>query len=81
MVPTPYIYLPLPAKCAIDYLDAQGYGNRNIERLDRYLDHYFKVYGQVCDQDTRFSCHRIAIRRFSLEGADLVGTIANSVIA
>jgi len=69
------MYLPLPAKCAIDFLDAQGYGDRNIAKLESYLDHYFKVYAQSCDEHTRYSCHHIAIQRFSLEGADTNGSL------
>lgn len=78
MGPTPYRYLPVPAKCAIDYLDAQGFGHRSIAKLDAYLAHYFTVYGQACDEQTRFSCHHIAMRRFSLQGDDLAGCIATS---
>lgn len=73
MGPTPYQYLPNPAKCAIEYLDAQGYGNRTIEKLDQYLEHYFKAYGEICHEQTRYSCHHIAIRRCSLEGNDVAG--------
>ncbi len=69
MGPTPYQYLPTPAKCAIEYLDAQGYGSRTIEELDSYLDHYFKAYGQQCDEHTRYSCHQIAIKRYGLSEA------------
>ena len=67
---TPYQYLDLPAKCAIEYLDAQGYGHRSIEKLNLYLDHYYKAYGMVCDEHTRESCIHIATRRFSLEQQD-----------
>jgi hypothetical protein len=71
--PDSYQHLPLPAKCAIDYLDAQGFGNRSIARLNAYLDHYFGVYGQECEQQVRASCHRIEVRRFSLTGLDAEG--------
>lgn len=67
MGPTPYQYLPLPARCAIEYLDAQGYGNRTLEKLEKYLEHYFKTYGQQCDPQTRYSAYHIAIKRFVLD--------------
>lgn len=71
--PEHFQYLPLPAKCAIEYLDAQGYGNRSIARLNGYLEHYFRVYGLACDEHIRASCHHIAVRRFGLTGADAEG--------
>lgn len=73
--PEVFQYLPLPAKCAIEYLDAQGYGNRTIEKLDLYLNHYFQVSALECDEFTRYSCHYIAIRRFSLSGDDIKGNL------
>lgn len=77
--PESFQYLPNPAKCAIEYLDAQGYGNRTIKKLDAYIDHYFTATGQVCDQHTRFSCHHIAIRRFSLQGEEIEGAIPEAL--
>lgn len=74
--PEPYEHLPLPAKCAIEFLDCQGYGNRSIAKLDAYLDHYYKTYGQVCDEHTRYSCHHIAIKRFMLVGDDAEGDLS-----
>ncbi|MBI2770495.1 MAG: hypothetical protein HYX47_12790 [Burkholderiales bacterium] len=71
--PEPFQHLPLPAKCAIEYLDAQGYGNRSIARLNGYLEHYFRVYGLACDEHIRASCHHIAVCRFGLTGADAEG--------
>jgi len=65
-----FFHLPQPAKCAIEYLDAQGYGNRSIAKLDAYLNHYYRVYGERCDDRTRDECHQLAIRRFSLENED-----------
>jgi hypothetical protein len=73
--PDPYQHLPNPAKCAIEYLDAQGYGNRNIAKLDAYLEHYFRVTGIELDEQTRYSCHHIAIRRFALQGDDTHGSL------
>lgn len=73
--PEHFQYLPLPAKCAIEYLDAQGYGNRTIEKLNLYLDHYLKVTALECDEYTRYSCHYIAIKRFSLSGDDIKGNL------
>jgi hypothetical protein len=71
--PEPYQYLPLPAKCAIEYLDAQA--DRSIAKLDAYLEHYFRVNGLECDEHTRYSCHHIAIRRFALEGDATIGSL------
>jgi len=70
-----YRYLPNPAKCALEYLDAQCTADRTIENLDKYIDHYFKVTGQVCDDHTRYSCHYIAIKRFQLEGDAVTGSL------
>jgi len=61
---TPYQYLPNPAKCALEYLDCQA--DRSIEKLHSYLDHYFTVTGQTCDEHIRWSCEEIAKRRFGL---------------
>lgn len=73
--PETYHYLPNPAKCAIEYLGNQDYGKRTIEKLDKYIDHYFTVQGQECDLHTRYSCHYIAIKRYQLEGADAEGSL------
>lgn len=43
MGPTPFQYLPSQAKCAIEFLDAQGYGNQSIRKLDQYLDHCLRT--------------------------------------
>lgn len=77
--PEIYQYLPLPAKCAIEYLDCQSTEDRTIANLDKYLDHYFKTYGQVCDEFTRYSCHYRAIKRFSLEGTATQGSLYQPV--
>lgn len=73
--PDPFNYLPNPAKCALEYLDAQGYGNRSIAKLDAYLEHYFRVTGMELDEQTRYSCHHIAVRRFALAGDDVAGSL------
>ncbi|NMG29537.1 hypothetical protein [Aromatoleum evansii] len=65
--------LPIPARCALEYLEAQGLGNRTIAKLDSYLDHYSKAYGQTVEPMVRFSCHRIALRRYELSEADATG--------
>lgn len=67
MGPETYQYLPLPAKCAIEYLDAQATSDRTLENLEKYLQHYFNAYGQQCSGNTRYSCYYIAIKRFALE--------------
>ena len=78
-VPEFYQYLPLPAKCAIEYLDAQA--ERSIQKLDKYLEHYFKASGLEVDEFVRYSCHHIAIKRFHLEGEAIAGNILESYIA
>lgn len=78
-VPESYQYLPNPAKCAIEYLDCQA--DRNIAKLDTYLDHYFKASGLECDEYTRYSCHYIAIKRFWLTGDAAAGNIIEAYLA
>jgi hypothetical protein len=68
-----YRYLPLPAKCAIEYLDCQS--ERSIAKLDAYLAHYYQVYGQELTTDIRASCHHIAMRRFAISGEAATGAI------
>lgn len=60
---TPYQYLPLFAKVAIERLDAQG-EYRNAAALDGFLDAYAKTYGTTPDAPTRESAHHICSRRF-----------------
>ena len=60
---TPYQYLPLFAKVAIERLD-QNYEMRNVNTLDSMLDAYAKTYGIDCDDETRQSARHIASRRF-----------------
>lgn len=78
--PELYQYLPQPAKCAIEYLDCQCTEDRTITKLNAYLDHYYTVYGQTCDDYTRYSCHYIAIRRFSLEGSATEGSLYQPLV-
>lgn len=73
--PEHYRYLPNPAKCALEYLDAQNRSDRTIKLLDKYIDHYFTVTGQSCEDHTRYSCHYIAIKRFLLEGDAVIGSL------
>ncbi|PKO66913.1 MAG: hypothetical protein CVU22_13980 [Betaproteobacteria bacterium HGW-Betaproteobacteria-16] len=72
---TPFMYLPLAARVSIEYLDCQS--ERSIAKLDAYLEHYFTVYGQACDQETRESCHYIAMRRFRLSGEAANGALVS----
>lgn len=60
---TPYQYLPLFAKVAIERLD-QNSDMRNGSTLNSMLDAYAKTYGVQCDDDTRESAAHIASRRF-----------------
>jgi len=61
---TPYQYLPLFAKVAIERLD-QNYDMRNGGTLNEMLDAYAKTYGIECDTETRQSAAHIASRRFA----------------
>lgn len=61
---TPYQYLPLFAKVAIERLD-QNYDMRNGGTLNEMLDAYAKNYGIECDTETRQSAAHIASRRFA----------------
>lgn len=61
---TPYQYLPLFAKVAIERLD-QNYDMRNARVLNEMLDAYAKTYGTECDDETRQSATHIALRRFN----------------
>lgn len=78
-VPEIYQYLPMPAKLAIEQLDAQP--DRTIKQLDDFLEQQFKKANQDLDEYTRFSCHYIAIRRFALEGKAKEGNILDSYTA
>jgi hypothetical protein len=62
---TEFRYLPLPAKCAIEYLDAQA--DRTLAKLDAYLEHYFRSSALECDEGTRRSARIIAVKRFRLD--------------
>ncbi len=65
---TSFAQLPLPARCALEYLGCQSQGQRSLTALDKYIDHYFRVSALECDEPTRASCHRIAIQRFGVNG-------------
>ena len=61
---TPYQYLPVFAKVAIERL----HGNSDLRTanvLDSLLDAYASTYGLECDNHTRESAHHICARRFS----------------
>lgn len=63
MGPTPYQYLPLWAKLAIERLDACA-DLRTESMLDELLEGYAKTYGQPVDVQTRESVRNICRRRF-----------------
>ncbi|MBS3912697.1 MAG: hypothetical protein KGZ70_12900 [Hydrogenophaga sp.] len=67
-------HLPLYARCALEYLEAQG--ERSIAKLNGYLEHYAKSCGSEIDEHVRFSAHAIAIRRFAHSGMDCTGSVA-----
>ncbi|AEF88808.1 hypothetical protein DelCs14_1782 [Delftia sp. Cs1-4] len=63
MGPTPYQYLPLWAKVAIERLDACA-ELRTESMLDELLEGYAKSYGETVDGQTRESARHICRRRF-----------------
>ncbi|MCU7369986.1 hypothetical protein PEC18_03660 [Paucibacter sp. O1-1] len=63
MGPTPYQYLPLWAKIAIERLDASA-ELRNEAMLDELLESYARTYGELVDAQTRDSARHICRRRF-----------------
>ncbi len=63
MGPTPYQYLPLWAKVAIERLNADA-ELRTESMLDELLDSYAKTYGEAVDDQTRESARHICRSRF-----------------
>lgn len=63
MGPTPYQYLPLWAKVAIERLDACA-ELRTESMLDELLHGYAQTYGEGVDDQTRESARHICRRRF-----------------
>ena len=61
---TPYQYLPLYVKVAIERLD-QNSDMRSGAQLDELIDAYAKTYGTTCDEHERESAHHICTRRFA----------------
>ena len=61
---TPYQYLSLFAKVAIERLDADS-DLRTASMLDFLLDSYARTYGLECDSHTRDSAHHVCTRRFA----------------
>jgi hypothetical protein len=61
---TPYQYLPLFAKVAVERLDGNS-DLRSATMLDSLLDAYASTYGLECDSHTRESAHHICTRRFA----------------
>lgn len=60
---TPYQYLPLFARVAIERLN-NAYELRNGQALDNLLNAFAETYGLACDEQTRESAHHICSRRF-----------------
>lgn len=56
----PFAILPLPARCALEYLSCQSESNRDADRLNRFIDHYFSATALTCTDIVRESCHQIA---------------------
>lgn len=67
----PFKDLPFPARLAIEYQDCQDYGKRTIAQLDRYIDHYFTTYNQVCDMAIRRYCHLYQINKHAFSDSAL----------
>lgn len=64
MGPTPYQYLPLWAKLAVERLDTCA-ELRTEPMLDELLEGYAKTYGETVDGQTRESARHICRRRFA----------------
>jgi hypothetical protein len=60
---TPYQYLPLWAKVAIERLDSDA-TLRSEGMLDELLDGYARFYAETVDAQTRDSARHICRRRF-----------------
>ena len=60
---TPYQYLPLFAKVAVERLDGNS-DLRTATMLDSLLDAYASTYGEKCDEQERYSANYICSRRF-----------------
>lgn len=65
---TPFIStasLPLPARCALEYLNGQATKDRTTENLNKYLDHYYRHFGMACSMEIRNTCQQIAAKRYA----------------
>lgn len=70
---TPYQYLPIFGKLAIERLDADN-DLRTESMLDELLQGYARTYGELVDLETCAAAHRICARRFwDYEPAVLAG--------
>lgn len=79
---TPYQYLAIFAKLAIERLDADN-DLRTESMLDELLQGYARTYGELVDVETCAAAHRICARRFwDYEPAVLAGQFptANGVL-
>jgi hypothetical protein len=66
-------YLPLPVRCAIEWLGNVPQGERSKQRLASLLDHYLTVYGLAADESRTFyleSAAAIVQRRYGIEDAE-----------
>lgn len=60
---TPYRYLPLYARIAVERLDCDS-GLRNFRMLDTLLQSYAQSYSEKVDVETCVSAHHICSKRF-----------------
>jgi len=60
---TPYRYLPLFVRVAIERLDSDR-ALRTARQLDDMIDAYAKTYGTTCEPPDRASAHHICACRF-----------------
>lgn len=60
---TPYRYLPLYARIAVERLDCDP-GLRNFRMLDTLLQSYAQSYSEKVDVETCVSAHQICSKRF-----------------
>lgn len=70
-----YQQLPLPARCAVEYLGCQPREAHTIAKLNAYLDHYSNAYGMVLPDAERAKAQKLAIQQYTIQGDALAGVL------
>lgn len=70
-----YLQLPLPARCAVEYLGCQPLAAQTISKLNAYLDHYSNAYGMALPDAERAKAQKLAIKRYAIHGDALAGAL------